>query len=253
MKEKTELRKGLRYVGMLVAITAVGFVCGRLTAIGEDGLVELAATLENAIKRALPWIYVAVFAVLVALMFKSFADVKKLERRLTGGDGDDEILSQIEPGMHLPLLYSNLLGIVGLFLLLSCFTAMLENSTLYSPALYMVLPMMLTMASATLAIVIQKLTVDINRGVNPEKTLSVFDTSRERRQKFEEESDEIEKLKVYQSGFKAFRAMQRVCLVVMVCLIPMTFVFRVGMLPMFICTLVWVTGTIVYSLHRDKA
>ena len=150
--------------------------------------------------------------------------------------------------------YSMIISSINLILTFFFFGAgvILEDSIFdFDNNIYKFLIFFLSYIINTIAIVrIQQKQVDFEKILNPEKRGSIYDTKFV--EKWEESCDERERLVIYKSSYKAFKVTNIACIVIWVILILINTVWNVGVMPVFIVTIIWTVLTCSYSIEAMK-
>ncbi len=251
MKRKSELKKAMIFILVCIACGVVGVLFGRFAGKNEDSIVEMFQDIKSGLQKALPVLYAAVFVILTAVSFLFYGRVKKLERSLDGSDDDDEKLDKIEEIINYPILVSNLLLIASIFLYASCMdTALFTTFGKANDGLYFVFPTILFFASFVCVIAVQRMSIEMEKRQNTEKSASVFDFNFN--SKWLEESDEAEKIKAYKAGFDGFRAMNLTCVILWLVSLVASLVLKTGVFPIFIICVIWGVGVTVSAISGTK-
>lgn len=99
-------------------------------------------------------------------------------------------------------------------------------------------------------IVTQQKIVNFEKKINPEKNGSVFDLKFT--EKWIESCDEAEKSSIYMSAFAAYKVTGSVCMGLLVfCVFAMT-IWDIGVLPVILVGIIWLTQTLSYCITSMK-
>ena len=187
---------------------------------------------------------VVIFMIVAAVQY---VQVRNIEKSMDGSEADDERAGRIEEIVSWPILTTNVLMAVNFFFIAaSAEMAFFSELAQEQEVFYFVLPMVLFFVNLIFVIVIQKLSLDVEKRMNPEKTVSIFDIGFNR--KWLEESDEAEKLKSYKAGYAGFRAMIITCMILWVIAFMAQLVFKTGVFPVLVICIVWAVGMIASSV-----
>lgn len=96
----------------------------------------------------------------------------------------------------------------------------------------------------------QQLMVDLEKEMNPSKKGSVYDAKF--RDKWEESCDELEKIKIYKSAYKAYKTTAMTCMVLWVVTACLSIAFKTGPLPSIAVTVIWLVQTVSYCREAIK-
>ena len=250
-KEKFKI---IRYIAVCVLCLILGVFAGKAAGQNENDVIASWDNISGPLQRGLPYIYIAVFVVFVVCAVIQYVKVRSIEKSMDGSDVDDERAGKIEELVSKPILITNVLLIVSFFLFAAnADAALFTEYGQAHPALFWVVPMILFFAAFIVAVVIQKCSLDIEKRINPEKTVSMFDINFNR--KWVEAGDEAEKLKAYKAGYAGFRAMNMACMIFWIVTFVVQLIFKTGVFPIFIVCVIWCTGIIastVEAIHQDR-
>ena len=96
----------------------------------------------------------------------------------------------------------------------------------------------------------QQLMVDLEKEMNPSKRGSVYDAKF--RDKWEESCDELEKVIIYKSAYKAYKTTALTCIVLWVVTATLSIAFKTGPLPSIAVTVIWLVQTVSYCREAMK-
>ena len=96
----------------------------------------------------------------------------------------------------------------------------------------------------------QQLMVDLEKEMNPSKKGSVYDAKF--RDKWEESCDELEKVIIYKSAYKAYKTTALTCIVLWVVTATLSIAFKTGPLPSIAVTVIWLVQTVSYCREAMK-
>lgn len=246
-KQHSENRKALpKFIGTVILSALIGGVVGLLA--GFTGATNLPETIVSFIYNILtavtPWSIPAVTAVCLAVGMLRYHSAKKLADAWDGEN--EEIIEKAEQQLCWILFYCSLNMVVDFFFFGIGFQLLAEGR------LWFVLSFVLSLGCCT---VLQQKVVDLTRKINPEKQGSIYDKNFQK--KWFASCDENEQRQIGQAAFKAFNAVNSSCVILWMILVILTFVFDIGILPIFLVTLIFGISQAVYVLEsirmgRDK-
>lgn len=251
MKKRSELKSLLIFILFCIVCGAVGELVGRCIGKNEESLVEVLSSAAAVFQNDLPYIFAGFVAVMAALSFLLYARVRRIERSLDGSESDDEKMDRIEVISGYPGLAANLLLIVSIFFYSACMNAWFASEDMDAASrLYFTFPNIVMGVSVVSVIIVQKLTVEIQRRRTTGKTASIFDLNFN--QKWLSESDEAEKIKTYKAGYAGFKSMNIACLLLWIASLIQTTLFHADVFPVFAICVIWGVGVTAYSIKGIK-
>ena len=96
----------------------------------------------------------------------------------------------------------------------------------------------------------QQLMVDLEKEMNPSKRGSVYDAKF--RDKWEESCDELEKMIIYKSAYKAYKTTALTCVILWIVTATLSIAFKTGPLPSIAVTVIWLVQTVSYCREAIK-
>lgn len=98
---------------------------------------------------------------------------------------------------------------------------------------------------------LQRRIINFVKEMNPEKRGSLYD--KKFKDRWFESCDEAEKMQIGMASYQSFQAVNVLCTILACILLLAGMVFEIGILPLFIVMLVWLTQTITYYVSAQKA
>lgn len=98
---------------------------------------------------------------------------------------------------------------------------------------------------------LQRRIINFIKEMNPEKRGSLYD--KKFKDRWFESCDEAEKMQIGMAAYQSFQAVNVLCTILACVLLLAGMVFEIGILPLFIVILVWLTQTITYYVSAQKA
>ena len=243
VNKKSNLKIYIIFAVMILASLLGGFLAGRLAAVNKD-------TLDGIIWDHIWWITAdtlpIVYGVLMLATFVvSFVMYGKIKRMIRGWDGEDEdvivdIESRITTASYLPCV----IVFVGLVLFPVCIYAV-DRSYSNSKGMPMtIVSEVVFVVSMILYCVIEKLVIDEEKKLNPEKKGNIFDINF--RRDWEKSSDEAELIAIAKSSKKGFMAGIKVGFVMWMLMFVSMFAFDTGVMPIVAVGLVLIVMYVAY-------
>ena len=263
MMEKIEKKKArdkkndVKYLVILLVLCAVcgvgGYFTGRF--IGKlkkagFSFPDITDEMMGNIAIAMLVVFVAINAILTII---AICCISKSKKELKLWDGEDESMAEkMESRVSIPICMSSIVMILNMFLFAVCVN--LDINSEFSDRIedmYMLANMVVFVLSFVVVIGVQKKAVDFTKEMNPEKEGSVFEVNFAK--KWENSCDEAQKLHIYKAGSTGFKVMSTVCMELwVVCLIADLFA-NVGLLPVTMVSVIWLSGVIGYLVGGAKA
>ena len=247
--EKTENRKAMpKFLLWLLASGVFGAVVGGTA--GFLGGTSAPETLVDAVYRGLtvvaPWSIWGVTAVLGSIGLLQYCRAKRLFILWDGED--EETMDRAEEQLSWSLFCTSLLMILDFFLAAAGTYTMDSDpaATMLKIGLFL-LSFVLSMA---VIVVLQQRVVDLTKRMNPEKQGSVYDLKFQK--KWIASCDENEQRQIGQAAMKAFTAVNTVCVVCWLLLMLLRDFFDLGLLPVFLVTLIWGVAQMTYCLEAIR-
>ena len=256
-KKKNDKKLDRKYLIIMLVLCAVcgvgGYFTGRLIGkLKKSGfkLPEFNDETMGILAIAMLILFVAINVILAIV---AACCIGKSKKEWKMWDGEDETLAEkVEGRVSVPIWMSSIVMIINMFLFAVCVN--LDINSKFSNKIedmYMIANLVVFVLSFVVVIVVQKKSVDFTKEMNPEKEGSVFDVNFSK--KWESSCDEAQKLQIYKAGSAGFKAMSAVCMDMwIVCIIADLFA-NVGLLPVAMVTVIWLSGNIGYLVGGIKA
>lgn len=250
-KKHSEVKIIIKFIAIILASGALGFgasmLMGHLT--GGEG-VQLQG-LGEILGAAVPAVFLLSNLVMAAV---SLVMCRSAKRQVRDWDGDDESVEKIEHRLNYPMLFANLMTVLN-FLFFSASIQVAETTAF--GAQYGTLLFPLCLATFVLGYVwilfVSNRVVRLEEQLNPEKRGNIFDI------KFQKQwigsCDEAEKQKIYQAGFRGYRAGSTACLILWVVTTFAQLWAGTGILPVVCVCLIWLvmmTASMIESIRLEK-
>ena len=241
--KKSNLKIYIIFAVMILASLLGGFLAGRLAAVNKD-------TLDGINWDHIWWITAdtlpIVYGVLMLATFVvSFVMYGKIKRMIRGWDGEDEdvivdIESRITTASYLPCV----IVFVGLVLFPVCIYAVDRTYSDGRGTFLTVLSELVFLISMALYCVVEKLVIDEEKKLNPEKSGNIFDMHF--RRDWENTSDEAELIMIAKSSKKGFMTGIKAGFVMWILTFMSMFAFDTGVMPIVAVGLVLIVMYVAY-------
>ena len=164
------------------------------------------------------------------------------------GEPDEQIIEAVEDKLSQGMFILSVIMIVQM-LFFGIMMADLENIADYSFALAMAATGVFV-AGNLAQLKQQQLMVDLEKEMNPSKRGSVYDAKF--RDKWEESCDELEKVIIYKSAYKAYKTTALTCVILWIVTATLSIAFKTGPLPSVAVTVIWLVQTVSYCREAMK-
>ena len=260
-ENKAALKK---FIPMLIVCALIGgLVGGASSFIGysdfSGSIVEAALLIVNMVS---PWavIILGVLSFIVCWVIyrkaRAMYEGALTSAKVTGepgesgesGEPDEQIIEAVGEKLSQGMFILSVIMIVQM-LFFGIMMADLENIADYSFALAMAATGVFV-AGNLAQLKQQQLMVDLEKEMNPSKRGSVYDAKF--RDKWEESCDELEKVIIYKSAYKAYKTTALTCIVLWVVTATLSIAFKTGPLPSIAVTVIWLVQTVSYCREAMK-
>lgn len=184
--------------------------------------------IKNTIFIAVPIIYAICNIVVLLVSFVHYFKTKKIA---TTWDGEDEdVIDRIEARLNVPLISSSMLMVFNYFFFSA--TCEIEAKTSFGQQYSDVLGIanfVLFLGGLAACVVIQVLTVNLEKQLNPEKRGDVLDMNFSK--EWDASCDEAQKQIIREAAFQAFQATQAACIVMWLVALVGQLMFDAGVFP----------------------
>lgn len=243
VNKKSNLKIYIIFAVMILASLLGGFLAGRLAAVNKD-------TLDGINWDHIWWVTAdtlpIVYGVLMLATFVvSFVMYGKIKRMIRGWDGENEdvivdIESRITTASYLPCV----IVFVGLVLFPVCIYAVDRTYSNSKGMPMTIVSEVVFVVSMILYCAIEKLVIDEEKKLNPEKKGNIFDINF--RRDWEKSSDEAELIAIAKSSKKGFMAGIKVGFVMWMLMFVSMFAFDTGVMPIVAVGLVLIVMYVAY-------
>ena len=164
------------------------------------------------------------------------------------GEPDEQIIEAVEDKLSQGMFILSVIMIVQM-LFFGIMMADLENIADYSFAIAMVATGVFVVGNLA-QLKQQQLMVDLEKEMNPSKRGSVYDAKF--RDKWEESCDELEKIIIYKSAYKAYKTTALTCVILWIVTATLSIAFKTGPLPSIAVSIIWLVQTVSYCREAMK-
>ena len=240
-------RKALpKFILILVLACLVGGVFGFCAAFW--GLEAIAGTFHAAgtvfSRRAAPWLLLVCAVLNLAVFLFLYLTCK---REIAAWDGEDEAVSnRIETRLSVVLWIGSVIFICAMFLLTAAYSGggLADSSAMVSLGIAGFVAVMAE------TIIFQQKLVDLCKRLYPEKQGSVYDVRFKK--KWLDSCDEAEKILIGKCAYKAYSAVNTVCLVLWLVFTLTALFLNTGFLPVLTVCIIWGVSQSVYCRWSIK-
>ena len=257
-ENKAALKK---FIPMLIVCALIGgLVGGASSFIGysdfSGSIVEAALLIVNMVS---PWavIILGVLSFIVCWVIyrkaRAMYEGALTSAKVTGesgesGEPDEQIIEAVEDKLSQGMFILSVIMIVQM-LFFGIMMADLENIADSSFALAMAATGVFV-AGNLAQLKQQQLMVDLEKEMNPSKKGSVYDAKF--RDKWEESCDELEKIIIYKSAYKAYKTTALTCVILWIVTATLSIAFKTGPLPSIAVSIIWLVQTVSYCREAMK-
>ena len=264
-KNKRENKAALKkFIPMIIVCAVIGGITGGISSfIGysdfSGNIAEAALLIVNMVS---PW---AVIILGVVSFITCWAIYRKARTMYEGalaaaeaageagaawehGEPDEQIIEAVEDKLSQGMFILSVIMIVQM-LFFGIMMADLENIADYSFAIAMVATGVFVVGNLA-QLKQQQLMVDLEKEMNPSKRGSVYDAKF--RDKWEESCDELEKIIIYKSAYKAYKTTALTCVILWIVTATLSIAFKTGPLPSVAVTVIWLVQTVSYCREAMK-
>ena len=260
-ENKAALKK---FIPMLIVCAVIGGITGGISSfIGysdfSGSIVEAALLIVNMVS---PWavIILGVLSFIVCWVIyrkaRAMYEGALTSAKVTGepeesgesGEPDEQIIEAVEDKLSQGMFILSVIMIVQM-LFFGIMMADLENIADSSFALAMAAAGVFV-AGNLAQLKQQQLMVDLEKEMNPSKKGSVYDAKF--RDKWEESCDELEKIIIYKSAYKAYKTTALTCVILWIVTATLSIAFKTGPLPSIAVSIIWLVQTVSYCREAMK-
>lgn len=254
-KEKTNKQIYTKFLIMITAGCLLGFLLGFGGAFISDMYGgDIVGGLHQIFQVVMPVLYVVFMIVAYSISFLNYSKAKKM---INEWDGiHEDVLDEADRILGRAIEPSNIMMVCNFFF----YSAITYISKVTVPDIQidgfkkgfpiMVAGIVLFVVNLIVITIIQKLTVDLTKKINPEKRGNVLDS--EFNKVWLGSCDEAEKQMIFEAGYKAYQATQYACMVMWIVTLTGILFFDIGILPSICVFVIWLTLVLSYIIACHK-
>lgn len=249
-RQKTDKEINIKFVIILVCAFIIGGLGGFASVMLADKLDgDFISRLKELMAIIMPIIFIGSN---IGVHIFSFAEYFKGKKLADSWDGwNEEVIDKAEGYLGFALVPENILTVCNFFmygatLYFANFTAEGGLGNLVIAGIGIVT----FIIGLFLSSLLQKLVVDAEKKINPEKRGNVLDM--EFTQEWIGSCDEAEKKRIHEAGFKAYQTANAVCMVMTVIATIGLTTFETGLFPLSCVSGIWVSLVVSYSVACIK-
>lgn len=232
-------------ISMIVGV-ATGFCAARYGLNTLAGGMKTAGTFFG--NYIAPWLMVGTAVIVPVVCTPIYRSAKRL---LSSWDGENEEISDtIDKKLSIMIWATSATLILSYFLIAASYANGFETFENENYAVLFWAGIVGFFAIMIETVIVQQKCIDASRKMNPEKTVSVYDTKFQK--KWMDSCDEAEKIMIGKCALKAYAATNTVCTVLAIVLAVCAIVFGIGFLPSLAVCLIWITNQSAYCKESLK-
>lgn len=253
-KEKSTKKIFIIFVLVLAICFLAGYIVGKIMGKVDkaQGLDTVAAAIRAFAFDAIPILFAVVSFLGCLLPVIVYARCNTLYKQLQKERENDDLWDTLEDKLNVPMILSNIFSIVELCLFF-CFLYEIEagygKAGGYSSVM-LVIAVVLFVITTGIEILIPKLTVDIEKALNPEKHGNVLDFQFHK--VWMNSCDEAERLIAYRAGYQAFLSTNLACLILCIVTFIFTFLFKTDIMGFVYVCMILLVNNVSYMLRAAK-
>lgn len=258
-RNKRENRKALKiFIPIILAAAVTGGVIGAFSSTGTAETIAMAAAgiFSKIMFITAPYLVMADVVVGLAAGIACYRSaVKTFRLAETEADEDAQYITynRADDKLSKGMMIMGLTEILAL-IFFSVMIAYIDKYTESYIAVYAV-TLAVFVIGCFIRLKVNQMCVDFVKIMNPQRHGSVYDLRFQK--KWEESSDEMEKLMIYKSAYKAYKASSISCSIFFIILMLFSFLFDYGPLPAASVGIIWLITAAAYyreaiRLGKDK-
>lgn len=241
-------KAGAKFAVILAISLIVGVISGMMVCLLKYSFGEMAAEgIQKLIVLSSGYCSLILNVVLTLIAMCLYKQARKMYANWE--EDDDEQIDRIEKKLSFATLFTSLNMIQGYFFFAvgAGRNAGLEDA---GQTIIFVVNMAALILTVVLTTLSQKLIIDFEREMNPEKRGSVYDM--DFLKKWEASCDEAEKMAIYKAGYKSYKATHMCCLGLWLFCVLAGFIWDIGILPVAMVTVIWLVSVVSYYINCMK-
>ena len=249
-KQKTDKQIHIKFIIIIICACIIGFLGGVGSVILADKIDENFVTrLKEIMAIVMPIIFIGSNIVVHIFSFAKYFKGKKLADSWDGWN--EEIIDEAETHLGVALVPENILLVCNFFMYGA--TLYFANFTVEGGLGNLVIAgigVITFIVGLFLYSFLQKLVVDAEKKINPEKHGNILDM--EFIKEWIASCDEAQKKQIHEAGFKAYQTANTVCMVMSVISIMGLIAFETGLFPLVCVSIIWISLVVSYSVACIK-
>ncbi len=254
LKEKSTKKALIILVSVLAICFLAGYIVGKI--MGKVEKTQNFDAVVTAIRSfafdAIPILFATASFLGCLLPVIAYARCNNLYNQLQKDRENDDLWDTLEDKLNVPMILSNIFSIIELCLFF-CFLYDVEKgygkAGGYQSAMWLIAVALFVITMAV-EILIPKLTVDIEKKLNPEKRGNALDFQFHK--VWMSSCDEAERLIAYRAGYQAFLNTNVVCLILCIVTFIFTFLFKTDIMGFVYVCMILLVNNVSYMMRAVR-
>ncbi len=255
--KNTKQKSNLRIIVTFFITLAICYISGYLSGIVMkkiQGKIDMESVAEMLRPYLITWLPVFFIAFNVIIFIASLMIYLRCNKLAKGWDAEDEstsLIDNVERLLNYPMLLSNICMICNFFL----FPAIIEVSFFEELGRgegrkLAAIAIIIFFAGMAFTMIIQTLTVALEKKLNPEKKGNIFDKNFQK--DWEDSMDEAQIQMCYKAGFHALKKGQTACIILWVVSVISMLFFDTGVTPILMICIIYMVLVVSYMRMAAK-
>jgi hypothetical protein len=168
-------------------------------------------------------------------------------KKLQNDRENDDLWDALEEELNQPIILTNSFFMVILCLFFCCLIT--EKQAAYSSVVFITI-FLLFVTFCVMGILIPKMTIDIEKKLNPEKQGNILDL--EFQKVWMDSCDEAQKMIAYKAGYKAFQSTNAACLILILAAFICSVDFQTNLVALIFVCVIWFVNNLSYMIRAAK-
>ncbi len=255
-QHKQENKKALKMLVPVVIVAAIigGLIGGFATTNSAQDFAEIFETALGSLMYTFsPWgvIGVSILGIIMSLcLYKSAT--KLYVNNLPDSPSEEieeELFDFVERKLSMGMIVNSVAMVVS-FTFFGVVAAYIDGYILENKLILLVVALVIFIGANFGQAKIQQMFIDFIKVMHPDKKGSTYDFKFS--EKWEESCDELEKLMIYKSAYKAYKTTNATCCIALVLMILLSMIFHYGPFPAIIVGCIWLILVMSYSLEAMR-
>lgn len=245
MKKINSERKILfQFIAVLIVSGLIGGLTGIFFTDHEKWIVYFASEFQQLMADLSPYLMTVIG---IAGLLSSFLIYRTAQRRASEWDQEnEEYIDQVERQIERGIIITEIIQIF-IFLFLGFLFLNLKDK---KNAVAGLSGCFIFLVLSVVSMVLQRAYIHLMQKINPEKQGDAFEFQFQK--KWIGSCDELERMKIYESSYYSFQALQKCFPVAVGILLFAEVYFEAGVLPIIAVCLLWLIQTVAYKRHAMK-